>query len=195
MDMAMESYDLARQMNVRLAMVACAGNVGSMFLQIGDTLSGERWIKHAVELHSPDGQTVLDVNTCSYRTELAIRMGDISDAADYFERCMYVIAETKATRSHLRALSLRIQLALLRGSPVCANSVDTLYRLYKLTRETVLMDFNTESLLLGLNALGRGSEARIVAESYVNTYRRDRAPLAKPLQNLISSLAGASPHC
>jgi hypothetical protein len=185
---------MAERISANLAKSSSAGILGSIFLQIGDFDSATEWLDRARAANSLGGHSVLELNNWSYFTEMAIRRQDAQIAAALLAQSVPVLTRAQSTRGDARRLALETQIALLRDAPVSGALVQSLDDIFKQTRSACLQDFNAESLLLGLESVGRLEYARSLAAEYLSTYRRNASALSANLQTVVNRLLSPRPE-
>lgn len=186
---AEESYQIACRGSAAGAIASCACVTGSIYMQGGDNEAAHFWLERTLSLYAPGILTVMDVNTWSYLTELAIRRGEIDNAELYLARCLPSVARAKSPRSHARGLALQTHLSVLKGEHVAESQLCTFLDLFDLVKAATWQDYTVESILLGLISAGRCVDAARLAKDYTSLYRRDLSAVSVPLATIIGRLS------
>jgi hypothetical protein len=183
-----ESFDWAKKLNARIAMVIGAGLLSSSYMQNGDNDSAKTWIDCAFGVHNPADMIVADVNMWSYRAEIALRLRDAADAKLSLANCINGAEASKSRRSLVRYRSLQTHFMVLTGQRITEAYLNEFIALHDATKRSLMQDYTVESLILGLESVDRLDDAERFATEYVYGHRRARCPLPVPLALLISRL-------
>jgi hypothetical protein len=158
-------------------------------MHMGDLAEAEVWLDRAAKSCPPGNLTILAANAWSYRTELAIRQGDVVSAETFFSYCLTVAEKTQATRSHAREMAMKTQLAALKEERMDQKALDSFVEMFERIKTTTCQDYTAESLFIGLQSAGREDQARAMVADFVAEHRRDLGALSAELQAIMNRMA------
>jgi DNA-binding SARP family transcriptional activator/tetratricopeptide (TPR) repeat protein len=189
-----EAFSTAEKMQAPLSMASSAASLASVYLHIGDLDSAEREIAVASACHPFGSSTVRDTNLLGNCCELAIRRDDIRSAESYWTLTLPAITRSRATRSEMRQLAMKMAISLARGELPTDFQLEEFQCAFVIARRSTMQDFAANTLILALTRLGRHADARHFANHFVSNDRRDLCALSDELSRTIQSL-GAHADC
>ena len=180
-------YSIARGLDGRAAFAA--HSLVRVYLAAGDLGNARTMMERADLIVYPASDVHLTADQLYLATRVSLEEGNIHDASSKYER---ILAETRTNqtlnrRATVVALGVRIGILEAHSHEKLWPLVAELEAAHLVLRGAGWQDFEAHALYLGLAACGNVARADRLLTEYATTYRLEKWPLPRNLEDLISS--------
>ena len=185
-----EGIKLSEERNLWRSYIDLLDTSGTLYLQQDRYDEAKRSHTAAMDKLPEAAHSMLAVRSLMHLgTQIALAEGDVLRARSVYRPPPEHLADsTRLVRDDAFATEILISAGI--NEAVEANLVDCLLRSHEIAKENGRRDFVTTALFVGLRALGREEEGRLIMTAYLDRHRRERYPLPQFLARLMRVASG-----